>query len=83
MTALTWFHGLFCDAANISDCHPVVVSLVNYELEIIWKAALLVSWRLLYQNMSVVSYENHVKSVDSCGLFKIWIGHVLNAKQKC
>ena len=46
-------------------CHPVVVSLVNYELEIIWKELFMVLWRLLYQNMSVVSYENHVSPVDS------------------
>ena len=46
-------------------CHPVVVSLMNYGLEIIWKESFLVSWRLLYQNMSVVSYENHIRPVES------------------
>jgi len=35
-------------------CHPVVVSLVNYGLELIWKESFMVSWRLLYQNMSIV-----------------------------
>jgi len=35
-------------------CCPVVVSLVNYGLEVIWKESFMVSWRLLYQNMSIV-----------------------------
>jgi len=46
-------------------CCPVVVSLVNYGLEIIWEESFMVSWRLLYKNMSVVSYENNVRPVDS------------------
>lgn len=46
-------------------CCPVVVSLVNYELEVVLKGTFKVSWRLLYQNMSVVSYENHVRPVGS------------------
>ena len=46
-------------------CRPVVVSLVNYGLEIIWKESFMVSWSLLYQNMSVVSYKNHVRPVHN------------------